>query len=82
MPVLSRGRCIQWVEVAGRKIKLKCLGGLQSVNVCTATNRAGHYEETKYFEGSYKMTPDDVARYGNLDSLKAELRRRDYRQHR
>jgi hypothetical protein len=81
MPVLTRGHCVQWIEVAGRKIKLKSLGGVQSVNICTSANRAGDYEETKYLEGSYKMTPDEVARYGNLNSLKAELRRRDYRQH-
>ena len=80
MPVLSRGRCVQWAEVAGRKVKLKTLGGVQSVNVCTAANRAGDYEEVQYVKGAYTMTPDQVARYGNLNSLKAELRRRAYRQ--
>ncbi len=80
MPVLRRGRCVQWAEVAGRRVKLKDLGGIQSINICTAANVPGTYEEVAYLKGTYKMTPDIVARYANVDSLKAELRRRAYRQ--
>ena len=80
MPVLTRGQCVQWAEVAGRKVKLKSLNGVQSVNICTPANQPGEYEEVQYLNGSYKMTPDQVALYGNVDSLKSELRRRAYRQ--
>jgi hypothetical protein len=80
MPILTRGRCVQWTEVAGRKVKLKSLDGVQSVNICTPANQAGEYEEVQYLKGSHKMTPDQVARYGSLCALKSELRRRAYRQ--
>lgn len=81
MPEPSRGRCV-WVEVAGRRIKLYCRGGVQSVNVCTILNRPGEYEMTRYFRGKYMVTPQWVAGYGCLRTLEADLLRRDYGQHR
>ena len=80
MAVLSRGDWDQWAEVGGRKVKLTCRGGTQSINVCTAANRASDYEEVQYFNQAFKMTVDEVARFGDLPSLKTELRRRAYRQ--
>ena len=29
MAVLSRGRCVQWAEVGGRKVKVECRGAVQ-----------------------------------------------------
>ncbi len=80
MPVLRRGRSVQWVDLRGRKVKLKSLGGVQSVNVCTSANVAGNYEEVQYLTDRFKMTADDVARYADLDSFKKDLRRRAYQQ--
>lgn len=82
MAVLKRGTCVQWAEVAGRHVKLKSLGGVQSINVCTSTNQPGVYEEVQYLKPGHQMSVDQVGAYGVLDSLKAELRRRAYRQSR
>ena len=58
MAVLRRGRCVQWIELFGRKVKMKCLGGVQSVNICTAANQSGLYEQVQHLKGTYKMSPD------------------------
>lgn len=78
--VISRGNCDQWAEVGGRMVKLTCRGGVQSINICTAANRGGDYEEVHYLKEKFKMTVDEVARFADLNSLKSELRRRAYRQ--
>ncbi len=80
MAILSRGGCVQWVEVGGRKVKLKCLGGVQSVNICTPANRAGEYEGRQFLKKSFRTSVEEVDRFANVESLKSELHRRVYRQ--
>lgn len=81
--VISRGNWDQRAKVDGRTVKLTCRAaqdGLQSINICSAANKAGDYEEVQYLKTGYTMTVDEVARFADLASLKAELRRRVYRQ--
>ena len=82
MGVRSRGKWEQWAEVGGRSVKLCCrgVGCRQSINICTPANREGDYEEVQFFRQAYQMTVDEVARFADLVSLKAELRRRASRQ--
>lgn len=78
--VFRNGRCVQWVNVGGRHVKLKCLGGVQSVNICTVANRAGVYENREFLTAKIRLTAQDVARFPNIGALKAELWRRTARQ--
>ena len=79
MSVLSRKKTVQWVEVGGTKVKLTDVGGRQSVRICTPANRAGDYEVPAYFQGRFKMTAAEVAKFVNVADLRAELGRRGLR---
>ena len=80
MAVLSRKKTVQWATVGVTKVKLTDVGGMQSVRICTAANQAGDYETPAFLHGHFKMTVDEVARFGNIETLRAELGRRCYRQ--
>ena len=64
-------------EVGGRRIRIATESITQSINICTAANRWGEYEEVQYFSPKYHWwTAAEINRYGNLRTFRRELRRR------
>ncbi len=76
MPVVSQTPTTAHVEVGGRGIYIVSDEKTQSVNVCTPANREGQYEQVFYFCGDYRVRPEDLAGWADLDGTTKSLRRR------
>lgn len=70
----------EWVEVAGRRIRLHDDDRTQSVNICTPSNEAGLYEQVFYFTGEWRVQPEELTGCTDLAASVVMLRERSYRQ--
>lgn len=72
----------QWFMVQGRRVRVYAvdpLFGLQSVNICTTTNRNGIYESTVYFKPKWHIGIA-AGQFQCLTDLRKLLKRRQYLQ--
>ncbi len=80
MSVPSPIRQTSWVEVDGRRIKIADDDRTQSVNLCSAANIEGDYDQVFYFCGHSRINAGDIGQFTDLPSLVSHLRERLYRQ--
>lgn len=70
----------RWVEKEGRRVKLCDDDKTQSVNICTAQNLEGDYEQVFYFCGDFRVEPQDIEELATLGVVVEYLRNRLWRQ--
>jgi len=80
MAIISQTPTTAWIDIQGRHIKVYDDQKTQSVNICTASNTEGDYEQVFYFRNDFRVTAQQVDQYGNLPSLVTWLRKRSYDQ--
>jgi hypothetical protein len=69
-----------WIKKNDRRIKVFDHEKTQSVNVCTAENKEGDYEEVFYFCERFRISVEDLERYKDFATLRKDLRKRSHRQ--